>query len=126
VILVSPMKRAKNLNQSQRNNTSTRTSYGSIFRSVRTGYRMHLVYLPTLSQLQGLHTFVRSVSKNKAVAYSMPHILPAGIVENVEILSREIATGRALNPEPTENVVGKLPTPPRRLLSGFMALQTPL
>jgi hypothetical protein len=66
------------------------------------------------------------MSKDKAVAYSMPHILPAGIVEYVEILSRETATGRALNLDPTENVVRKLPTPPRRLLSGFMALQTPM
>lgn len=49
----------------------------------------------------------------------MPHILPAGIVESVEILSRETATGRALNPEHTENVVRKLPIPPRRLLSGL-------
>jgi len=56
----------------------------------------------------------------------MPHILPAGIVESVEILSRETATGRALKPEPTENAVRKLPIPPRRLLSGFMALQTPM
>jgi hypothetical protein len=39
------------------------------------------------------------MSKDKAVAYSMPHILSAGIWKNVEILSRETATGRALNPE---------------------------
>jgi hypothetical protein len=66
------------------------------------------------------------MSKDMVVAYSMPHILPAGIVESVEILSWETATGRALNPEPTENVVRKLLIPPRRLLSGFMALQTPM
>jgi hypothetical protein len=53
------MKRAKILNQSQRNITRKETTYGSKFRSVRNEYRRLLVYLPTLSQLLGLHTAVR-------------------------------------------------------------------
>jgi hypothetical protein len=58
VLLVTPMRHAKIIKQSQLNITRTRTSYESKFRSVRTDYR-RLVYLSTLSQLQGLYTVVR-------------------------------------------------------------------